>query len=122
MILKDAKEKAEQTYQHLIDYVEARWNLIALDISDKIATIGTSVIMSVCLALLGLFFLLFSSMALAFWLGDLTESYALGFLLVSLLYAIMGIIVYLNRKKWMFLPLMNKFLQMLYRNQDDKLI
>lgn len=122
MILKEAKEKAGQTYQHLIEYAEARWNLIALDVSDRTATIGTNIIMGICLAMLGFFFLLFSSIALAFWLSELTHSFALGFLIVAILYAITGIIIFINRRKWLFLPLMNKFLQMLYRNQDDKLI
>lgn len=122
MIIREAKEKAEQTYQHLIDYVEARWNVIALEISDKTASIATSAIMGVCLAVIGLFFLLFGSMALAFWLSNLVESFALGFFIVAVIYAVIGIIVYINRLKWLFLPLMNKFLQKLYRNQDDKLI
>jgi len=61
-------------------------------------------------------------MALAFWLSNLVESFALGFLIVAVIYAIIGIVVYINRSKWLFLPLMNKFLRMLYRNQDDKLI
>lgn len=122
MILKDAKEKAEHTYQHLIDYAEARWNIIALDVSDKTATIGTNIIIAVCLGLLGFFFLMFSSLSLAFWLSELTESYALGFLIVAVLYAIIGTIIYLNRKQWMFVPLINKLLKMLYRNQNDKLL
>jgi len=114
MILKDAKEKVETTCKHLIDYAEARWNLIALNISDK--TVG------IILAVLGLFFLTFISIALALWLSYLIGSGALGFLLVAVLYGIFGAIVYANRNKWLFLPLMNKFLKKLYRNQDDKLI
>ncbi len=122
MILKDAKEKVETTYQHLIDYAEARWNLIALDVSDKTANIVSSVIEGVILAVLGLFFLTFASIALALWLAELTGSAALGFLLVAALYAVIGTLVYLNSNKWLFLPLMNNFLKKLYRNQDDKLI
>jgi hypothetical protein len=34
MMINEAKEKVEQTYQHLIDYAEARWNVIALDLSQ----------------------------------------------------------------------------------------
>lgn len=122
MILKDAKEKVELTYQHLIDYAEARWNLIALDVSDKTANIVTSIIVGIVLAVLGLFFLVFASVALALWLSDLTNSGALGFLIVAALYGLIGAVVYANRNKWLFLPLMNNFLKKLYRNQDDKLI
>lgn len=120
MILKDAKQKAEQTYQHLIDYLEARWNMIALEVSDHTATIATSVVMGICLAILGLFFVLFISISLAIWLGDLTNSYALGFLLVSILYGLMGVLVYVNRKRWLFIPFMDKFLKILYRKQNDQ--
>ena len=122
MILKDAKEKVEITYQHLIDYAEARWNLIALEVSDKTANIVTSIAMGIILAILGLFFLVFASIALALWLSDLTDNGALGFLIVAVLYGLVGVLVYVNRNKWLFLPLMNNFLKKLYRNQDDKLI
>ncbi|MPR32753.1 phage holin family protein [Salmonirosea aquatica] len=122
MIFKEAKQKAEQTYQHLIDYAEARWNVIALEVSDHTATIATSVVMGICLGLLGLFFLFFISTALALWLADLLHSYALGFLLVSVLYGIIGVIVYANRKRWLFLPFMDKFLKILYRKQNDKIV
>lgn len=122
MILQDAKEKIELTYQHLIDYAEARWNLIALDVSDKTANIVTSIIVGIVLAVLGLFFLVFASVALALWLSVLTNSGALGFLIVAAIYGLIGAVVYANRNKWLFLPLMNNFLKKLYRNQDDKLI
>ena len=122
MILKDAKEKVETTYQHVIDYAEARWNLIALDVSDKTANIVSSIIEGIILAVLGLFFLTFASIALALWLAELTGSAALGFLIVAALYAVVGLLVYMNSNKWLFLPLMNNFLKKLYRNQDDKLI
>lgn len=122
MILKDAKAKVETTYQHLIDYADARWNLIALDVSDKTANLITSIIVGIILAILGLFFLVFASISLAVWLGSLVDSTALGYLLVALLYGVVGAIVYFNRYKWLFLPLMNTFLKKLYRNQDDKLI
>jgi hypothetical protein len=122
MILKEAKQKAEQTYQHMIDYLEARWNVIALEISDNTATIATSVVMGICLGILGLFFVLFLSIALALWLADLTHSYALGFLLVAVLYGLVGVGVYANRKRWLFIPFMDKFLTILYRKQDDKIV
>lgn len=119
MILKEAKEKMEQTYQHFIDYAEARWNMIALEVSDHVATIATSVVVGICLGILGLFFLTFLSIALAFWLADLTHSHALGFLIVSGVYGLIGVVVFVNRKRWLFLPFMDKFLQILYRKQDD---
>ena len=122
MIFKDAKEKVELTYQHLIDYAEARWNLIALDVSDKTANLVTSIVMGIILAVLGLFFLVFASISLALWLGELTNSSALGFLLVAGLYGLIGVLFFVNRKNWLFLPLMNTFLKKLYMNKDDKLI
>ena len=64
----------------------------------------------------------FLSIALAFWLADLTHSYALGFLLVGVIYGLIGVIVFANRKRWLFLPFMDKFLQLLYRKQDDKIV
>jgi membrane-bound ClpP family serine protease len=120
MILKDAKQKVEQTYQHFIAYAEARWNVIALEISDNTANIVTSALVALCLGLLGIFFLLFLSISLGLMLGDLLHSWASGFFLVAAFYAILGIVAYIYRQKLLFTPFMNHFLKILYRNQDDK--
>lgn len=120
MILKDAKQKVEQTYQHLIAYAEARWNVAALEISDITANIVTSALVGICLSILGIFFLLFLSISLGLMLGDLLHSWASGFFLVAVLYAILGVVVYIYRQKLLFIPLMNHFLKILYRNQNDK--
>lgn len=122
MILRDAKEKAEETYQHLIDYAEARWNVVALQISDTTANVVTSIVVGIIIGVLGLFFLVFASISLALWLGSLVDSNALGFLFVALIYALTGLVIFLNRMKWLFLPFMNVFLKILYKDKDDKLI
>ncbi len=122
MKLKDAKEKAEETYQHLIGYAEARWNVIALQVSDTTANTVTSIVVGIIIGILGLFFLVFASTSLAFWLGSLVDSNALGFLFVALIYALIGLVIFLNRMKWLYMPFLNIFLKKLYKDQDDKLI
>ncbi|HEV7350506.1 phage holin family protein [Telluribacter sp.] len=119
MLLQDAKSKAEETFGHLIEYAEARWNVIALQISEKSANAASAVITGLSLAVIGLISLLFVSIALAVWLGDLLNSLPLGFVIVAIIYAIVGGVLFSNRKKWIFIPIMNSILESLYREKDD---
>lgn len=119
MLLQDAKTKAEETFGHLIEYAEARWNVIALSISEKSANAASALITGVTLGVIGLISLLFVSIALAVWLGDLMNSIPAGFLIVAIIYAVVAGILYSNRKKWIFIPIMNSILETLYREKDD---
>jgi small-conductance mechanosensitive channel len=119
MLLQDAKTKAEETFGHLIDYAEARWNVIALQISEKTASVASAVITGVSLAVIGLISMLFLSIALAIWLGGVLNSVAGGYVIVAVIYGVVGAILFSNRKKWIFLPIMNSILESLYREKDD---
>lgn len=119
MLLQDAKSKAEETFGHLIDYAEARWNVIALQISEKTANVASSIITGLALAVIGLISLVFVSIALAMWVGDMLNSIPAGYLIVAVIYAIVGGVLFSNRKKWIFIPLMNSILESLYRERDD---
>jgi CHASE3 domain sensor protein len=63
------------------------------------------------LILLGTFLIvsLFASVWLSFFLGELIGKLSLGFLLVALLYLIVGLIFYKNRVQWFINPVLKEF-------------
>ncbi|GAB2776229.1 hypothetical protein GCM10027275_19220 [Rhabdobacter roseus] len=121
MLFDDAKTKAEETLNHAVGYAEARWNLIALKLSDRTARAATAFVVGIVLGVLAIFFLLFISVSIALALGGLLNNVAVGFLIVALLYALIGIIIFSNRMKLLFFPIMNYLLATFYKDDDDKI-
>jgi hypothetical protein len=76
-------------------YVEKRLELFMIETGEKLANVlakGSSVLVTGLIALMGMLFLL---LALAFFLGDLLGSMALGFSIVGVLLFTVALIVYL---------------------------
>ena len=76
------------------EYGQTSFELIKLKLIDKVAdTISSAIPASVVIILLSAF-LLFLSVGLAFWLGDLTGKVFYGFFIVSGVYILLAIIIH----------------------------
>jgi|GEM_PF-5797387 len=76
-------------------YVEKRLELVALETGEKIANIFAKTASTVATTLIALMALLFFLLAAGFFLGDLLDSYAMGFGVVALFLAVFALVVYL---------------------------
>jgi hypothetical protein len=113
-MMEALKQSADKLTDSISNYAETYYKLTVLKVADKATGIASNSLTVATMLLIGLFTLFFLSMALAFWLGDLLNSYAAGFLIVGLLFAvIIGIVVGL-RKKIVFPFIRNKIIRNLY--------
>lgn len=114
----EEKAKIERLIYNLKDYGEERMNLIMLNVQDKTsrAIAGTASVL--LLIVLGIFALSFLSVAGAWFLGQLLGQVYLGFLIIAGFYFLVGIILWMNREKWIGFPVMNAFLKNIA--DDDK--
>ena len=81
--------------QDLRLFVEKRIELLTIEVGEKFGNIlakSSSIVATAIVVLMGVLFLL---LALAFFLGDLLDSYAIGFGIVSILLFIGALVVYL---------------------------
>jgi hypothetical protein len=108
------KHSAEKLTDSISNYAETYYKLTVLKAADKATGIASNSLTAAVTLIVGLFTLLFLSMALAFWLGDLLDSYAAGFLIVGLLFAAIIATVVLLRKKIVFPFIRNKIIRNLY--------
>jgi hypothetical protein len=119
MEIQEVKERADNIFEHVKDYIEARYNLAVLETSNKVTDILSSVVAAVVVGVFGLFVLFFLSFALAWWIGESLNSPALGFLCVAVLYAAVGGLLYAIRKKVIKLPVMNALIKKFYYGTKD---
>ena len=94
--------------QLIADYVEARIELIKLDVFEKVAKVTAALFSSVVVALLGFFLLFFLSMSAGFYLARLFDSQAVGFLIVTSFYFLLFGFFPLNQKNPATKPTISK--------------
>ena len=107
--------KTGETVEYAKQYVDQQKQLVKLDVAEKSAQIISSVVMGV----VGLMVLLFASLALAFFLGDVFDSIALGFLVVTLIYAIVALVVNAMKRKLVTNPVLSAVITKFFDDGDN---
>lgn len=89
------------------EYVETRFNLLKLKLVDKTADLASSLL--AILPLLLTFFIVFVllNIGVALLIGDLLGKAYLGFLVLTAIYIIIGLVLYNGRNKWLKTPVAN---------------
>lgn len=82
--------KVEDVVENLTGYVESRIEVIKLDVKNEVTRISVTAVVWTIVSLFALMVLVCLSIALGLWLGHLTGSLPLGFVLVSLVYVIIS--------------------------------
>jgi hypothetical protein len=97
------------------DYLETKIELTKLKTIDKSADILSSLIVMISMILIGFLCILFMSIALAMLLGRALGAYHYGFFIMGGFYAIVLLLIYVQRNKWIKAPvadgLINKMLK-----------
>ncbi len=89
------------------DYIETRINLLKLKAIDKSSGILSSLASTVCVVLIAFIFIVLLNIGIALLLGDLLGKAYYGFFIVAAIYAIIGVIFYSSRQKWVKTPIIN---------------
>ena len=105
--------------QLIADYVEARIELIKLDVFEKVAKVTAALFSSVVVALLGFFLLFFLSMSAGFYLARLFDNEAIGFLIVTGFYLLLFAIVISRKKDFMEKYFIDRVIGELTRKEEE---
>jgi uncharacterized membrane protein YqjE len=109
----------EKLYQDIRDYVDTRQELLKLQVTEK-STRFTAHLISF-LIIIPFFFLafLFVSFALAHLFAEWWGHEYAGYLTVTLLYLIIGVILLIFRKRLLVKPLKNSMIKMILSKKTD---
>jgi len=119
MEAQNLKEDAKDVLNHASDYAETFYKLNLLRLTKKVSDVGSGVINSVLIFFISLCVLLFISFAGAWWLGDVVESRALGFLLIAGFYLLLIFILILMRKNIISPFIRNTLIRKFYEEKDQ---
>ena len=99
-------------------YLELQKEFVKLDLTEKLTILLGLVLIIAILLMLGSIVLLFLTFALASYLGNLLDSMALGFSIVSAIVLLLALFFYFNRNRLVIQPLA-RFMTQLIVDRDD---
>ena len=92
------------------DYLETKIELTKLKTIDKSADVLSTVVVMVSMLFILVLMILFISLGLALYLGKILGAYHYGFFVVAAIYAIILLIIYVKREKWIKTPIANELI------------
>jgi ABC-type multidrug transport system fused ATPase/permease subunit len=118
MEAQNLKEDAKDILNHAGDYAETFYKLNLLRLTKKVSDVASVVVNSVLIFFISLCILLFISFAGAWWLGDIVQNRALGFLIIAGFYLLIILVLVLMRKKVISPFIKNTLIRKIYEEKD----
>lgn len=109
-------EEANKLKSHVTEYANHRIELVKLEALEKVAELSANLSSSLIFFFLILSFVMFGLTSLSLTLGEIWESYALGFSAVTGLVLGMLMVGLIFRKAIVKRPIQNMFVRLLFKN------
>jgi hypothetical protein len=97
--------RLEQLFHEGRQYWDLQKQYLSLHAAEVLTRLLSTVVLLIVLILVGSMVLLFGSFAVAYWLGELLDSTLLGFAIIAGLLLVISLLVYANRKSWIYIPI-----------------
>ena len=108
--MNSTMENIEQLIRSATDVAETKIELMKLKAAGKISASLSSLVAVMMVMVFSVAGLLILSFGFAFLIGDKLHNVSYGFFIVGGFYALVGLLVFYNRKKWVQDPLSNLFI------------
>ena len=89
------------------DYLDTKIELTKLKTIDKSADVLSTVVVMISMIFISFLLILFLSLALALLFGKMLGAYYYGFFIMGGFYAIILLLIYLQKEKWIKTPIAN---------------
>lgn len=117
--MQNAFVKAEEFADHVKEYINNRIAAVKLQMAEKTSKFASNFIAIAVVAAIMLVFAIFMSMGVAYllceWIGDTWS----GFLIIGGIWLLIAIMIWLSREKLLRMPIMNKMLQEMFKDEED---
>lgn len=100
----------DKIYSILLDlkkYIELKGEFLQIDLVCKLSKILTFVVALTIISIILLFAVFFSSIVAAEFFSSFFSDKLIGYGIIALLYFIIALVIYLNRKRWIARPITN---------------
>ena len=112
-------DNISQLSENVRDYVNLRIDLAKLTLTEKIARLASFFLIAVIFFILAMFLLLFLSMAFVFWFGNDIGPAWLGALIITAVYILGGVLIFVKRHQFFINPLVTHLSKILMEDKDE---
>ena len=116
--MEDLKTKTTHLKDHVTEYVQTAVQLAKAKATKTASNAAAGAAIAIMSLVLGIFFLIFLFTALAWWLADILNSNALGFLCVAGLFLVLILLIIALRKKLIVPLIRNAIIRAIYDKKD----
>lgn len=117
--MKDKAILIERLFEKVESYVKTTLELYRLKTIDKVTDVFATVVSQLIIAVIvALFFVLFS-IGLALYLGELLGKNYYGFFALAGIYALIAVIMTMNRRKFLEIKLNNYIINQIFKEKDN---
>ncbi len=113
------ENKLEKMVSDIKEYAETRFDIVVLNTQDKATHVISSIASAVIMGVLGFFILIFISIGIAWSLGEYFHSPSIGFFSIAAFYLLVTLLLYVNREKWIKMPIINSILKKITFHEND---
>lgn len=99
------------------NYIKAQLELFKLKAIAKIADVASSIFSRLLVLILFVFFVIIFNIGLSFYIGNLLNQTYLGFFIVSGFYALLSIVLYMLRNRFMKTKISNSVINILLKEE-----
>ncbi|HRI58247.1 MAG TPA: phage holin family protein [Saprospiraceae bacterium] len=83
MEIIDHKSRLEDLTGHVMEYLDTRWDLLVLDMTEKTLTAASGIVTGLILTIFGGIALVFASIGTAVWLGQRLQNPVAGYFIIA---------------------------------------
>ena len=116
-MLQEEFKKVEELALHIKAYIQTEIELIKLLFAEKLSKILSNFLAIMVLIWLLLIGILFASLSLAFLIGERLGKMSTGFIIVSLIYLLLAVLIWYLRERIIRIPILNGILSQLFDSQ-----
>jgi hypothetical protein len=116
---KKVSESIAEMTEQVKTYVQLRIDLFKLSLTEKLATLTTTLLISIIFFIVFLFFTLFLSLAFIFWYKEYVGTAWAGSLIVAGFYILIGIVVFLLRDRLFLNRIVTQISKILLEEEEE---
>ncbi len=98
------------------EYINARIDMVKLHTAEGVSKFISTILVRMVVLYVMFFVLLFASVAVSFWLGEIFDSKAIGFIIIAGFYLFVGLIVIALRRFIIERPVITSIIHLLFPN------
>lgn len=104
-------ENVGETTEYARQYAQKQYDYIRLGIVERTAKVASTLITTLAVTFLVMLVIVMLSLTLGFYLGNLLQSYPLGFLIVAGLYSVIAFVVFMLRRQIITNPIVSMIIK-----------